>query len=103
MITPTDLEKYRAAWAQPGALTGMLNWYRAMFRTRTQPPTSLKVTLPTLLMYGGRDPFLGQEMIQPSLDFCTQGELEIYPSAGHFTHLDEHEEVNHRLLTFFRP
>ncbi len=102
-ITPTDLEKYRAAWAQPGALTGMLNWYRAMFRTRPKPPASLQVTLPTLLIYGGRDPFLGEELIQPSLAFCTQGELEVYPSAGHFTHLDENEEVNHRLLTFFRP
>mgnify|MGYP002652201053 CR=1 FL=1 len=24
-----DLERYRQAWAQPGALTAMLNWYRA--------------------------------------------------------------------------
>ncbi len=25
-----DLEKYQEAWKKPGALTGMLNWYRAL-------------------------------------------------------------------------
>src|SRR2546423_6788623 len=27
-----DLAQYRGAWSQPGALTGMINWYRALFR-----------------------------------------------------------------------
>ena len=27
-----DLAQYRTAWSQPGALTAMINWYRAAFR-----------------------------------------------------------------------
>src|SRR6266571_7764457 len=33
-----DLAQYRAAWSQPGALTGMINWYRALFHTRAKFP-----------------------------------------------------------------
>src|SRR5262249_28516382 len=32
------LEAYRAAWGQSGALTGMLNWYRALFRQELRLP-----------------------------------------------------------------
>src|SRR5690348_10019785 len=31
-FSPDDLEQYRAAWSQPGALTAMIHWYRAAFR-----------------------------------------------------------------------
>ena len=31
-FTDEDMEKYKEAWSQPGALTAMLNWYRAAAR-----------------------------------------------------------------------
>lgn len=31
-FTEQELERYKEAWSQPGALTGMLNWYRALQR-----------------------------------------------------------------------
>jgi len=31
-FTDEDIEYYRQAWTLEGALTGMLNWYRALFR-----------------------------------------------------------------------
>ena len=30
--TDADLAQYRSAWSMPGALTGMVNWYRALLR-----------------------------------------------------------------------
>ncbi len=33
-FSPETLETYREAWRQPGAVTGMLNWYRALLRRR---------------------------------------------------------------------
>jgi pimeloyl-ACP methyl ester carboxylesterase len=36
-FTPEDVDAYIAAWSQPGALTGGLNYYRAM---RLTPPTT---------------------------------------------------------------
>ena len=35
-FTLDDLAHYREAWSPPGAITAMLNWYRALFR---YPPT----------------------------------------------------------------
>ena len=31
-FTNEDIEKYKEAWSQPGAMTAMINWYRAAFR-----------------------------------------------------------------------
>ena len=36
-FTPADLAEYKKAWAQPGALTAMINWYRAVLRDRSNP------------------------------------------------------------------
>ncbi len=33
-FTPEQIEQYRQAWSQPGAITGMINWYRAAGRTQ---------------------------------------------------------------------
>ena len=42
-FTDEDLRVYREAWAQPGALTAMLNWYRAGLRARPSRPPSPRV------------------------------------------------------------
>ncbi|MFC6729579.1 alpha/beta fold hydrolase, partial [Natronoarchaeum mannanilyticum] len=33
-----DVDRYRESWAEPGALTAMLNWYRAAARRPDEPP-----------------------------------------------------------------
>ncbi|MBI4927725.1 MAG: alpha/beta fold hydrolase, partial [Anaerolineae bacterium] len=52
-FTAQDLQAYRDAWAQPGALTAMINWYRAAFRAgaRTRPGVR-RVSVPTLMLWG---------------------------------------------------
>src|SRR5688500_12536839 len=67
-FTDEDVRVYREAWARPGALTGMLNWYRAGLRVRASPPPSPRVTVPTLLIWGTKDRALGEELAQPSID-----------------------------------
>ncbi|HRE49286.1 MAG TPA: alpha/beta hydrolase, partial [Aggregatilineales bacterium] len=32
-VTPEEIEYFKVAWKQPGALNGSLNWYRIAFRT----------------------------------------------------------------------
>ena len=64
-FTEEDREAYIAAWSQPGALTGGLNYYRA---SRVGPPSgdeqartfepgarSMDVRVPTLIIWGERD------------------------------------------------
>jgi epoxide hydrolase 4 len=107
-----DLEYYRQAWRQPGAMTGMLNWYRAVFRSalgavlrgslepRLDPVRRLR--MPVLILWGEKDVALSLEMARPSLDLCDQGELVTFPNATHWVQHDEAAEVNRRLMEFFR-
>ncbi|HLM74283.1 MAG TPA: alpha/beta fold hydrolase [Polyangiaceae bacterium] len=97
-----DLEKYREAWAKPGAVTAMLNWYRAVFRARPPTPKDIRIKVPTLLIWGARDVALGREMAQPSVDLCDDGRLVILEEATHWVQHDEPKRVN-QLLGDFLP
>ena len=96
-FSATDLERYRAAWQQPDALTAMINWYRAMGRYRPQPPRQ-QVSVPTLVMWGQQDEFLASTMAEESLDYCDDAELVTFPSATHWVLHEEPEETADALL-----
>lgn len=89
-----DIEQYKQAWSQPGALTAMLNWYRAITRTKPAPLESIRVTVPTLLIWGKKDRFLGHEMAEPSIELCDQGELIFFEEATHWIHHEIPDKVN---------
>jgi pimeloyl-ACP methyl ester carboxylesterase len=57
--------------------------------------------VPTLLLWGTKDRFLGREMAQPSIDLCDHGRLEFVEEASHWIHHEEPERVNRELLGFF--
>ena len=101
-FSSADLEQYRAAWSQPGALTSMINWYRAAFRSRSKfgDPT---VRVPTKILWGQRDAFLLFEMAQASLRYCTNAELLAFPEATHWLHHEEPARIAQLLIDFFRP
>jgi pimeloyl-ACP methyl ester carboxylesterase len=96
--TDEDLVVYREAWAQPGALTAMVNWYRAALRSTGPRPPRLRVRVPTLLLWGARDRFLGREMAEPSAALCDDGRLELFEGATHWLQHDEAGAVNDRLI-----
>ena len=95
-----DLQHYRAAWSQPGAYTSMLNWYRASVRRPSRPPNSVRISIPTLMLWGAQDPFLDRSMAQPSIDLCDNGELVMLEEAAHWLHHEEPRRVNFLLDTF---
>lgn len=97
-----DLERYREAWAKPGAVTAMINWYRAAFRARPPIPRDTRVKVPTLLIWGARDMALSRQMAQPSIDMCDDGRLVLIEEATHWVQHDEPERVN-QLLGDFLP
>ena len=96
-----DLAQYRAAWSQPGALTGMINWYRALFRARVEFPDKI-VRVPTRLLWGERDAFLLAEMARESLRYCTNAELFTFANATHWLQHEEAARVSELLIDFFR-
>ncbi len=91
-FTDEDIERYRAAWGREGALTGMLNWYRALFRAGEDPPRE-RVEPPTLVVWGEGDQFLLPEMASESVEYCADGRLERFPDASHWVQHERTEQV----------
>lgn len=101
-FTDSDLEKYRQAWSQPKAYRSMLNWYRAIMQKPPTPPANPRITVPTLLIWGAQDRFLGLEMAQPSIDLCADGRLVFIEEATHWVQHEEAERVNELIDNFLR-
>ncbi len=100
-FSPHDLAQYRAAWSQPGALTGMINWYRALFRHRVKF-SNRTVHVPTRILWGERDAFLLPEMAHESLRYCANAELFTFADATHWLQHEESARVSQILVEFFR-
>jgi pimeloyl-ACP methyl ester carboxylesterase len=99
-FTNEDIEKYKQAWSQPGAITSMLNWYRAAVRSRGLSSNDMRVKVPTLMMWGIKDAALSHRMARPSMDYVDEGNLIIFPEATHWVQHDAADEVNHYLTDF---
>ena len=95
-----DLARYRAAWSQPGALTAMINWYRAGLRVRSRF-ADRTVRVPTRILWGQSDAFLLPEMAQESLRYCSDAELISFPDASHWLQHEEPDRVSRALIEFF--
>jgi pimeloyl-ACP methyl ester carboxylesterase len=100
-FSPEDLAQYRTAWSQPGALTSMINWYRALFRYRTKFPDRT-VRVPTRILWGERDAFLLPEMAQESLRYCSKAELFTFADATHWLQHEEPARISELLIELFR-
>jgi pimeloyl-ACP methyl ester carboxylesterase len=101
-FTPEDFDRYRAAWSQPGAYHAMLNWYRAALRSRPREPADLRIRVPTLLLWGARDKFLGQEVAEASIAQCVDGRMETIAEATHWVQHEEPGRVNRALIEFLK-
>lgn len=83
------LHRLRTAWAQPGAATGMANYYRASVRRRPGSVADPRVHVPTLLLWGRRDTFLSASMVDPSAAYCDDVRVEVFDGATHWLLHDE--------------
>jgi pimeloyl-ACP methyl ester carboxylesterase len=97
-FTNEDIEKYKEAWSQPGAMTAMLNWYRAAARYQPEITNGMRVRVRTLILWGVKDVALSRRMARPSLDYCEDGNLVFFPDATHWVQREEADEVNRHLL-----
>ena len=99
-----DLQRYRDAWAQPGALAASIGWYRALGRSmlgRGRRRVAGIVRVPTIMLWGERDAALGVELAEQSLAYLERGELLRYPKATHWLHEEEPGEIAGRLVDHF--
>jgi len=102
--TPEEMDRYIEAWSQPGAATGMINYYRSSVRT---PPKKAAAAIqpikaPTLVIWGQGDQYLGEDLAEPDHDDVPNLErVERLPNASHWVHHDESERVTQLLIDFF--
>ena len=99
-LSPEDLALYREAWARPGALRSMIQWYRALLQTKPQRLPSPEIIPPVMILWGPRDRYLNRNLASLSLDLCRQGMLFFIKNAAHWVHHDAAEEVNRLIMEF---
>jgi epoxide hydrolase 4 len=97
-FSDADFAAYRAAWSQPGAMTAMLNWYRALKRMPELP--SLRIPPPALVLWGKNDAFAEPEVAHESAALCDDARVEVIEDATHWVHHEEPDRVNRLLLEF---
>ena len=84
-FTEADLQAYQTAWAQPGALTAMIGWYRSIWQSRRramEPDANRPLSMPTVILWGEQDQALGVELAEaPTVDTWVQwtGTLDVTP------------------------
>ncbi len=101
-FTQEEIKTYKEAWSQPSAITAMLNWYRALGRSKPKLPKDARVKVPTLMIWGKKDLALSYKMAQPSIDLCDQGKLIFFEDSSHWVQHEKAKEVTKLFLDFFK-
>jgi epoxide hydrolase 4 len=91
LMTEARVEAGRRELLRPGAITGALGYYRAMFRWRVR--CERRIEAPTLILWGDADPSLGLGLLDDIGQHVADVRVERVPGAGHFVHWDEPELV----------
>lgn len=94
---PDDvLDVFRKNASEPGALTAMINYYRAapasarIHRQRGFP----RIDLPTLMIWGERDTALGKELTRDTGRYVSDLTVRYLPDVSHWVQQEAPETVN---------
>jgi epoxide hydrolase 4 len=111
IFSEADRQAYLNAWSQPGALTGGLNYYRAgkigppgasparSFLSRGELP-SLEVSVPTLVIWGEKDPYLLTGNLNGLEHYVRHLKIERVPDATHWVVHEKPRLVNSLIRSF---
>jgi epoxide hydrolase 4 len=90
------LRVYQDAAAQPGALTAMVNYYRALLRSlrRNRLRGTPRIDTPTLMIWGEADAALGKELTYGTDEYVSQLTLRYLPHVSHWVQQEAPETVN---------
>jgi epoxide hydrolase 4 len=103
-FTPDILAAYRANAAIPGALTAMINYYRAAAKgtdfARYRRDVVKPITTPTLMIWGEADTALGVELTENYDGLVTNMTLKRLPNVSHWVQQEAPDKVNTILATW---
>jgi pimeloyl-ACP methyl ester carboxylesterase len=100
LMTERRVEAVRRELLRPGAVRAALSYYRAAFRWPIKCPR--KIEVPTLVLWGDRDPALSPRLLDDLPERISQVDVHHVEGAGHFVHWDEPERVLSELLQFLK-
>ena len=111
LIPEAEKRQYIAEWSQPGALTAMLNWYRASQLVVPPPLVTVpipewvlgafpKVRIPTLVVWGMGDKALLPRQLDGMDRLVEDLTIVRLPDAGHFAPWETPETVAQALGHF---
>jgi pimeloyl-ACP methyl ester carboxylesterase len=99
-FTEEDLQEYRSAWQQPGTLTAMLHYYRALLRRPLARSATYRISCPALVIWGKRDAYAVPELAEASIGLCNNGDLIWLEDSTHWVQHDEPVRVTNLLADF---
>ena len=100
--SPQDVDDIVRAAATPGALTAMIDWYRAALRRRPHKKW-LPIAAPVQIIWGERDRYLDAELAATDPKWVPNQRVLRIAEASHWVHADAPERVNETLLQFLGP
>lgn len=99
-----DLAVFRHGALEPHALTAMLNYYRAIRKSRAMRQVAasyvLPIDVPTLMIWGERDIALGKETTYGTENYARHLTVRYLPRASHWVQQDAPETVNAMIGAF---
>jgi len=106
-FTPDVLDRYARDARRPGAMTGMVNWYRAAFRLQGKLAGPWpRIETPTLIVWGEEDAALGIELLDGTEAHVRDLTIRRLPGVSHWVQQEAPGPVNAILrewLTEERP
>lgn len=97
-----DIHVMATALAQPGALTGMINWYRAVVRDPSSLENLRPIDRPTLLIWAEDDAALGRSLTYGLEPWISNLKIHYIPHCGHWVQNEAPDEVNAELIAFMQ-
>jgi len=97
------LDRYAADAQRPGAMTGMINWYRAAARHSDfmRDPWA-KIEIPTLVIWGEADAALGLETLEGTDAYVADLQIKRLPGVSHWVQQEAPEVVNSLLVDWLK-
>lgn len=101
---PEDIQAYKDAAREPGALTAMLNYYRNIFNSGVlnAPETQKKLTIPTLMIWGENDTALGKELTYGTERYVEDITIKYIPNCSHWVQQEQPQLVNKYIREFLQ-
>jgi pimeloyl-ACP methyl ester carboxylesterase len=97
------VEAFLRSISRPGRLTAALNYYRANLSGdkawASLAPDEVKVSVPTVLLWGDQDPALGRRSAEETADHMTGDyRLVVLEGAGHWLQFERPDEVSRTMV-----